>query len=124
MYVCIVSILFFLIASSVAFYRFYWGSNTISANNIEISITGPVSISGGEKISLDIKVDNNNKTDLKAADLRVEYPEGARAIDDLKTELKRTRDELGDIPQGESAVKRVEAILFGEEKSKKGRLTQ
>ena len=115
----IVSILFFLIASGVAFYRFYWGSNTISANNIEISITGPVSVSGGEKISLDIKVDNNNKTDLKAADLRVEYPEGARAIDDLKTELKRTRDELGDIPQGESAVKRVEAILFGEEKSKK-----
>lgn len=115
----IVSILFFLIASSVAFYRFYWGSNTISANNIEISITGPVSVSGGEKLSLDIKVDNNNKTDLKAANLRVEYPEGARAIDDLKTELKRTRDELGDIAQGESAAKRVESILFGEEKSKK-----
>lgn len=115
----IVSILFFLIASGIAFYRFYWGSNTISANNIEISIIGPVSVSGGEKISLDIKVDNNNKTDLKSANLRVEYPEGARAIDDLKTELKRTRDTLGDISQGESAVKRVEAILFGEEKSKK-----
>lgn len=115
----IVSILFFLIASGIAFYRFYWGSNTISANNIEISIVGPVSVSGGQKISLDIKVDNNNKTDLKAADLRVEYPEGARAIDDLKTELKRTIDALGNIPQGENAVKRVEAILFGEEKSKK-----
>ena len=115
----IVSILFFLIASGIAFYRFYWGSNTISANNIEIFIMGPVSVSGGEKLSLDITVDNNNKTDLKSADLRVEYPEGARAIDDLKTELKRTRDALGDIPQGESAEKRVEAILFGEEKSKK-----
>ncbi|MBM2817504.1 MAG: protein of unknown function with transrane region [Parcubacteria group bacterium] len=115
----IVSILFFLIASGIAFYKFYWGSNTISANNIEISIVGPVSVSGGEKISLDIKVDNKNKTDLKAADLRVEYPEGSRAIDDLETELKRTRDSIGDIPQGESAVKRVEAILFGEEKIKK-----
>ena len=115
----IVSILFFLIASGIAFYKFYWGSNTISANNIEISIVGPVSVSGGEKISLDIKVDNKNKTDLKAADLRVEYPEGSRAIDDLETELKRTRDSIGDIPQGESAAKRVEVILFGEEKTKK-----
>lgn len=115
----IVSIMFFVIASSVAFYKFYWGSNIISANNIEISVVGPVSVSGGQKISLDIKVDNNNKTDLKTADLRVEYPDGTRTIDDLKTELKRTRDELGDIPQGQSVTKRVEAILFGEEKSKK-----
>lgn len=115
----IVSILFFVIASSVAFYRFYWGSNTISANNIEISVAGPVSVSGGQKVSLDIKVYNNNKTDLKAADLRVEYPDGTRAVDDLETELKRTRDELGDILQGQSASKRIEAILFGEEKSKK-----
>lgn len=115
----IISILFFLIASGVAFYRFYYGSNTISANNIDVSIVGPVSVSGGQKISLDIKVDNNNKTDLKAVDLRVEYPDGSRSIDDLKTELKRTRDTLGDIPQGESATKIVEAILFGEEKSKK-----
>lgn len=115
----ITSILFFVIASGIAFYRFYWGSNTISANNIEISIAGPVSVSGGQKISLDIKIDNNNKTDLKGADLRVEYPDGTRAVDDLETELKRTRDELGDIPQGQSATKMVEAILFGEEKSKK-----
>lgn len=115
----LVSVMFFVIASSIAFYRFYWGSNTISANNIEISVAGPVSVSGGQKISLDIKVDNNNKTDLKTADLRVEYPDGTRAIDDLETELKRTRDELGDIPQGQSVSKRVEAIIFGEEKSKK-----
>ena len=115
----VISILFFLIASGVAFYRFYYGSNTISANNIEVSVVGPVSVSGGQKISLDIKVDNNNKTDLKTVDLRVEYPDGSRSIDDLKTELKRTRDSIGDIPQGESAEKIVEAILFGEEKTKK-----
>lgn len=115
----ITSILFFVIASGIAFYRFYWGSNTISANNIEISVVGPVSVSGGQKMSLDIKVDNNNKTDLKGVDLKVEYPDGARAIDNLETELKRTRNELGDIHQGQSVSKRIEAILFGEEKSKR-----
>lgn len=117
--VLIASFVFFLGASSLAFYRFYWGSNTISANNIEVLVTGPVSVSGGEKISLDIKVYNNNKIDLKGASLQVDYPEGTRSIEDLKTELKRTRDVLGDISQGGSASKRVEAVLFGEEKSKK-----
>ncbi len=117
--VLIVSVVFFVISSAVAFYRFYWGSNTISADNIEILVTGPVSVSGGEKMSLDVKVYNKNKIDLKSADLRVEYPEGTRAPEDLKTEFKRSVDTLGDIPQGESASKRVEAILFGEEKSQK-----
>lgn len=117
--ILIVSILFFIIASGVAFYKFYWGANTISANNIEILVTGPVSVSGGEKLSLDVKVYNKNKIDLNAADLRVEYPEGARALEDLKTELKRSRDALGDIPQGGSASKIIGVILFGEEKSKK-----
>lgn len=115
----IVSILFFLIASGVAFYKFYWGANTISANNIEISIIGPVSVSGGEKISLDIRVDNKNKTDLNSVDLKVDYPEGTRAVDNLDMEIKRIRNNIGDIPKEGSVNKRVEAVLFGEEKTKK-----
>lgn len=115
----IVSILFFLVASGVAFYKFYWGANTISANNIEISIIGPVSVSGGEKISLDIRVDNKNKTDLNSVDLKVDYPEGTRAVDNLDMEIKRIRNNIGDIPKEGSVNKRVEAILFGEEKTKK-----
>ena len=117
--VLIVSFIFFLIASSVAFYRFYGGSNTISASNIDIMVTGPTSVSGGEKISLDVMVRNNNNTDLKSAELRMEYPEGTRAPEDLKTELKRSRNSLGDIIQAGNASKRVEFVLFGEEKSKK-----
>lgn len=117
--ILIASLVFFLGASSLAFYRLYWGSNTISANNIEVEMIGPVSVSGGERMSLDIKVNNNNKIDLKGTSIQVDYPEGARSMEDLKTELKRSRDALGDIPQGGSLSKRVEAVLFGEENSKK-----
>lgn len=117
--ILIVSFVFFLGASSFAFYKFYNGLNSVSADNIEVMVMGPISVSGGEKLSLDIKVYNNNKIDLKSASLQVDYPEGARSSEDLKTEFKRSRDIIGDIPRGESASKRVEAILFGEEKSKK-----
>lgn len=117
--ILIVSFVFFLGASSFAFYKFYSGLNSISADNIEVMVAGPVSVSGGEKLSLDIKVYNNNKIDLKNASLQVDYPEGTRSPEDLKTELKRSRDILGDIINGESSSKRVEAVLFGEEKSKK-----
>lgn len=117
--ILIVSFVFFLIASGVSFYKFYGGSNTISPNNIDILITGPTSVSGGEKISLDVMVHNNNNIDLKSAELRMEYPEGARSPEDLKTEIKRSRDSLGNITQGGSVSKRVEVVLFGEEKSVK-----
>lgn len=117
--ILIVSIVFFLFSAGVAFYRLYWGTNTISANNIEILVTGPVSVAGGEKLSLDVRIDNKNKTDLKTVNLRVEYTEGARSADDIKSELKRTVEVVGDILSGESATKRIGAVLFGEENSRK-----
>lgn len=117
--ILIVSFIFFLIASGVSFYKFYGGSNTISPNNIDILVTGPTSVSGGEKVSLDVMVRNNNSIDLKSAELRMEYPEGSRSPEDLKTEIKRSRDLFGDIIQGGSVSKRVEVVLFGEEKSVK-----
>lgn len=107
--------IFFVFALGFAFFRFFGGSNTVSGNNIDILVSGPVSIAGGEEIPLDILVKNNNNIDLKTVDLRIEFPAGTRQSGSLQTELKRYSEVLGDISVGKSAEKVVKAVLFGQE---------
>ena len=57
------------------FTDFMAGQTQSQTMNIDIMVTGPTSVSGGEKVSLDVMVRNNNNTDLKSAELRMEYPE-------------------------------------------------
>lgn len=110
---------FFILAFGFAFLKFFIGSNTVSGDNIEILVSGPVSVSGGEEFSLDIEVKNKNNVDLNVVDLHVEYPEGTRSADGLSTELKRYSEVIGDIEVGQTKNKNVKAILFGEENTQK-----
>jgi hypothetical protein len=52
------SFIFFIIALSIGAYLFFNGSNIVSANNIDITVSGPVSVAGGSKASFDIQVFN------------------------------------------------------------------
>ncbi len=111
----IFSVIFFLISVSVAGYVFFAGGNVISSSNVDISITGPVSVAGGEILPLEIKVTNQNNADLEAADLVIDYPEGTRQAEDMTVTLKRYREDLGTIIKGGSVTKKVQAVLFGQE---------
>ena len=113
--VFIFSVVFFLIAVSAGAYLFFKGGNLISTNNIDIAVDGPVSIPGGEVVSFDIKVTNNNSVDLKLADLSVDFPEGSTDPSNPEKELKNFRELLGDISPGQTVDKTVKVIIFGEE---------
>lgn len=115
----IASALFCMIAVGAGAFLFFQGANLISADNIDIVINGPVSVSGGEPIEFDIKVANKNNVDLQVADLSIEFPDGTIDPKDTSKELKEFRELLGDIPAGRSANKKVEAIVFGEENMQK-----
>ncbi len=113
----IFSVAFFFVAVAYASYLYLGGNNLVSNRNIAISINGPVSIKGGDKLSLEIAVENNNSTALEVADIIVEYPDGARNPDDLSVEMPRFREGLGDIAPGEVVKKTVSVVLFGEERA-------
>jgi hypothetical protein len=113
----IIATLFFLGALSYAGFIFYKGKNIVSANEVDIKILGPVSIGGGEKLDLDILIQNNNPVTLRTVDLVMEYPVGTKSAEDLITDLKRERIRIGDIPAGTSLRHSVSSVLFGEENS-------
>ncbi len=113
------SVIFVLIAILYAVISLGTGGGTISSKNIDISVSGPVSISAGDVLSLEVKVKNENDVALELTDLLVEYPEGTREVDNISTALKRYRESLGDIPAGKSGETLIGSVLFGQEGEKK-----
>jgi Domain of unknown function DUF11 len=113
------SIVFCIIAVGIGLYFFLNGANLISGNNIDVVISGPVSIAGGAPVSFGIKVTNNNTTDLQLVDLSVAFPAGATNAGDSSQALNTYEQLLGDIPVGQSTSTMVSAIIFGEENSQK-----
>ena len=113
------AVVFFVLSILITVFVLFGGINTISGNNVDISILGPVSIGGGEDLSLDITVVNKNNTTLNLANLIVEFPEGTKRFGSASTDLKNYRENLGDISPNSMAKQNVKAILFGEENSRK-----
>lgn len=113
------SLIFFIVAMSIGAYLILNGTNTISANNIVINVNGPVTVAGGDPVTFDIQVGNKNNIKLEAVDLAVDFPVGSVSAEDRSKELKQFRETMNDIEPGGVGQKRVSAVIYGEENSKK-----
>lgn len=111
------SFIFLGISMVVALYMFLGGGNTVSPDNINISIGGPIQIGGGQELSLDVGIENKNNVALQLVDLVIDYPSGTKTSGDKHLDLKRERINIGDINSGQFAHKIFKAVLFGEEGS-------
>lgn len=109
------AILFFV--SAVVFFVYYFtlggGASPASAANIDITISGPPQIAGGEPTQLQIAVTNRNQVPLQLAELVITYPEGTRSPADLSTNLKDQRILLGTIEPGGRRQGTVSAVFAG-----------
>ncbi len=115
----IASIIFFLFAAGVALFSVWHGGNTVSPQNISLSVLGPVSAAAGEELSFEVTVTNYNEQDLESVDLLIKLPEGTRKSDDLSSEFLRYREDLGMLKTGQSISRKLSIIPFGEEGEKK-----
>lgn len=112
------SLIFFLLTAGYASFRVLTGGNTVSNDNIEISITGNNFVAGGEELSFIVGVSNKNSSDLKLVDLIMEYPKSASAGDVADSgDIERSRISLGTIPSGKTHEENLKVVLFGEQGS-------
>jgi len=111
----IVSIGFFLVASTVAAIAFFWGPNTISPQNIDIQLVAPSLVDGGKEADLQILINNKNPGPLQQADLVIDYPAGSRDPANPTQSLLHERQSIGTV-EAASQIKRTAAvILYGAE---------
>lgn len=111
----LLAVVFFIGAVGFFAYYFTLGSGSIpsSARNIDITISGPPQIAGGEPTQLQIIVTNRNQAQLQLAELVISYPQGTRSPTDLSTDLSSQRIPLGTIEAGGRRQGTVSAIFAG-----------
>ena len=111
----IFSISVFVISLGYAAYVFFIGGNTVSNNNIDISIVGNSFTAGGEVLPIVVGITNKNNTPLELADLVMQYPKGSSV--DASSDTENFRESLGTIAAGAVVNKNLTPILFGEQGS-------
>lgn len=115
----IFSIFIFLIAAAYGTYQILSGNNFVSGSNIDIKVTGPINVSSGDTLILDIDITNKNAGAVELADLVMTYPEGTRLTSDNTKSIVKDRISIGTIEAGETKNERIEVVLFGEQGSSK-----
>lgn len=115
--VFILSLIFFAGAVAFAFYKMQGGENFVSGKNIDMTLTGPLGVKGGDEVSLQLQIVNNNEVALEVSELVINYPAGTRSPDDPDKEMSQVIEDLGDIMPRQVINKTIRAVLFGEEKS-------
>lgn len=118
-FVLLGSILIFLFVAVVSSIFFYFGGNQISNDNIQLTIQGQSLIGGGEAMSIQIGVTNQNDVPMESATLIMRYPVGTRSVGDSPRNLFEERISLEDIAPGETQNIPVRVAIFGEENAEK-----
>lgn len=112
------SLSFFILTVLYASYVFFAGSNTVSNENIDISILGNNFTPGGEDLSLVVGITNKNSSALDLVDLIVEYPKSSsEGVIGAGGGTERFRQSLGTIPAGAVRNENIKIVLFGEQGS-------
>ena len=111
---------FFVGAAGFFAYYFFLGEGALPASpgNIDISVSGPLQVSSGEPVELQVAITNRNRASLELADLIVRYPKGTRSPTDLLTDLPDQRIPLGVIEPGGRRQGTVAAVFSGLEGEK------
>ncbi|MDR3519392.1 MAG: hypothetical protein P4L63_00670 [Candidatus Pacebacteria bacterium] len=102
----------FILALVYVGYISFIGGNTVSNNNIDISVVGNNFTAGGEALPLIVQVTNRNNSALELADLVMQYPNGSSS--DASSTL---RESLGTIGAGAVVNENLKPVLYGEQGS-------
>lgn len=114
--IVLAGLVFFVIAMALSSAFIWFGDNTISGENISINISDDqFSIGGGDELSFQVSVANQNAVPIESATLIINYPPGTQSAENPGEELFSQRIQLDEVKPGEAVNVPVKAIIFGEE---------
>src|SRR3989344_6134673 len=104
---------FFVMSAGVAGYFLYYGGNSVSVNNIDLSLEGPSTIAGGDTVPLSVAITNRNPVAIDNATIEIDFPEGSRSAENVLTPLTVYSENLGTIKSGETVTRAIKTVVFG-----------
>ncbi len=114
-FVLIASVIIFVVVASASAAYYYFGNNRISGDNITFNIAGNNNISGGETVSFQIGVTNQNTVAIEGAALIVKYPDGTRSVTEPVKNLYEERIDVGMLSPGEAKNIQLQVAVYGKE---------
>lgn len=114
----IMAFIFFVGAMGYAAYIFFMAPNSVS-RNIDITVNAPLSIGAGEPFEFEVLIQNKDAQPIVLADVIIEFPDGAREVQNIQNVYRRDSQRVDRIESGTTLKKNYEVLLFGEENEKK-----
>jgi hypothetical protein len=114
-----ISFAVFVLLVSISSLYVWFGGNQISGRNIDFSVAGPSAVAGGDILNFEVFLTNNNEVAIEGATLVVNYPTGARSVEETPRDLFEERIPLDSVAPGESRTIPLRAAVFGEENQQK-----
>jgi hypothetical protein len=106
--------LFLLVVGVTGVYMFL-GNNQISNKNIDLAISGPITVGGGEVLPLELTIRNDNSVAIEGAVLIVNFPSGTKSDEENQRDMLEERVSVGRVGAGEVIKVPLKAVVFGEE---------
>ncbi|MBI5787067.1 MAG: hypothetical protein HY446_00755, partial [Candidatus Niyogibacteria bacterium] len=107
--------IFVVVVGALAAIYLFGGFGYTSSRNIEISISGPKEIGGGELARWEVSVRNRNDAKLASAELSFRYPQGSKPAAKVTSQSLIERKSLGEIPAEGIVKETFSAFVFGPE---------
>ena len=97
---------------ALALFYFLGGFGIFYRDSVDLKISGPEALEGGERMRWDVLATNRGSKTLEDVELLFEYPVGSKPLD-AKAKALRDRKAIGKIAPGESVAAFFEAFVFG-----------
>lgn len=108
------SFIFMLGAIYAAYSKFYVDDRSVSADKIDLAISGPVTVRGGEPVEFQLQLTNMNPVPIEKASLEVIYPEGTRIASSIIEKIPRISKYVGDLDKNAMVKEIYRAAFLGE----------
>ena len=109
----LISLGIFLLVGAFVLYSLFSNNSAFSVNNINFDMSGSASLPSGEPGSLNLKIENKNKTPISDAYVIIQYDSGEN-VSGAKNVVSQ-KIEVGQILANDFADESASVVLFGNE---------
>ena len=110
-----IAVIFVFSTAVLAAVYLFGGFGAVSTRNIDVFVSAPQEVAGGDLVRWEVKINNRNNVKLASAELGFRYPYGSRPVNKISGSVLIERIALGEVPADGIVSQTFAAYVFGPE---------